>query len=134
MDDWMGRVFEAICRSYVGGQSEPFIPDRVGRWWSGEGSAKVDVVALGPGEMLIAECKWGRVDASDLEQLRRNGARLAGEISADRRGDRPLKIHEALFSGRGEFSPSLRRTAGDQGVRLIGPGDLYPDATLRRGS
>jgi hypothetical protein len=47
--------------------------------------------------MLVAECKWGRVDARDLETLRRRRRLIAEELGGSR------IIHHALIAGAGSL-------------------------------
>ncbi len=73
LDDYMGPVFEEVCRSWMrldGGRRLPFRPIRVGEWWTQSSDHQVVVVVLGSGgELLVGECKWGRADDSDIQLL-----------------------------------------------------------------
>lgn len=96
LGEYMGPVFESACRDFLrNSEALPFVPSRVGRWWNHESSEEVDAVAIGDGEILVAECKWGRADARDLATLRRRGRLVAAELGGD-----PI-IHHALFAGEG---------------------------------
>jgi AAA+ ATPase superfamily predicted ATPase len=122
LDDSMGRVFEDVCRAFVStGLPLAFTPDRVGRWWGGDGASEIDVVGLADGDLFVAECKWGVVGSDDVRRLRASKAQLLLETRSAPR------VHEALFSGRGEFTSEVRRAATAESIRLFGPEDLYPD-------
>jgi len=97
LDDYMGPVFEEICRAAVPHLSGmPFRPLEVGEWWGRGATGQIDVVALGEGnEALVGEVKWGPVDRHDLARLRQRTQAFEEEMG------RPLQVHAALFSGRG---------------------------------
>lgn len=94
LDDYMGEVFERVCRNFVRrGTGLRFKPVRVGRWWDGTMSNEIDIVATDGGTRLcVAECKWGHVDSRHLRTLRARTAvmmREMGETSS---------VKYALFS------------------------------------
>ena len=70
VSDYMGTVFELICRQYVyelarAGQLD-VVPASVGRWWGTDNRThtqeEIDlIVDDGEGTALFAECKW-RID------------------------------------------------------------------------
>lgn len=123
LDDYMGPVFEGICRDAMHARPEilPFEPFRTGSWWSADSRDQVDVVVLsGEGELLVGECKWGAVGARDLDVLRRRATLVAVEL------DGVSRLHYALFSGRGAFDESVENAAEAGEVRLFGPDDLFP--------
>ena len=82
LDDYMGDVFEAVCRDAVrAGLPLPFEPLRVGRWWTRDGRHEVDVVARGPGgELFVGECKWGALTGADLTILRERARLVAADL------------------------------------------------------
>jgi len=63
---FVAHVFEQCCENYLWRMADqeqlPFVPQRIGRWWSRK--QEIDVVALRPGEnggpadVLFGECKW----------------------------------------------------------------------------
>ena len=125
LDDYMGPVFEEICRAAMHARPEllPCEPFRTGSWWSADARDQVDVVALsGQGELLVGECKWGSVGARDLGALRRRASLFAAEL------DGISRVHCALFSGRGVSDESVRKAAESGEVLLFGPEDLFPPA------
>ncbi|MGA9838592.1 MAG: ATP-binding protein [Gemmatimonadaceae bacterium] len=97
LDEYMGPVFESVCRTFVGrGQHArmPFQPVRGGEWWSDDSTEQVDVVALGrDGEVLLGECKWGTVDRKDVAALEHRRDLLVGELKG------VTRVHLAVFAG-----------------------------------
>ena len=98
----------------------------MGRWWADDGTAEIDIVALGEGTILLGECKWSKspVDYDILDSLigkaqifrgRERGRRLSSE-----------RIRYALFSRSG-FTPRLVARAEAEGVLLCSLDDLGGD-------
>ena len=115
LDDYMGAPFEDICRSWAGRTARlPFRPSRVGAWWDANSRNELDVVAMGlDGDILVGECKWGRVDDADLELLRARATRLVADLPSSQ----PVRrVHYALFSGTGTWSSGV--------AALIAAGDV----------
>jgi AAA+ ATPase superfamily predicted ATPase len=108
LDDYMGRIFEDICRSWVARTARlPFAPGRVGTWWDASATNEIDIVAIGSrGELLVAECKWGSFSDSDLMKLRERTALMQAELPPAAKGG-PLYL--ACFSARGEWGPGVAR-------------------------
>jgi uncharacterized protein len=108
LDDYMGRPFEDVCRSWVARATTlPFRPARVGSWWDSTSTHEIDIVALGPNrELLVGECKWGALDDHDLRTLRERAVLLQSELPAAARGG-PVRI--ACFSARGEWGQEVAR-------------------------
>jgi uncharacterized protein len=99
LNDYMGGVFEAVCRDFVrsGAAPLPFQPLRVGEWWDSASTHEIDIVAIGPDDqVLVGECKWGDVNGSDLDRLRTRANLLLPDL-----GGGPHQVHVALFSGGG---------------------------------
>lgn len=120
LNDYMGPIFEQICRDYVRRPGVlPFQPYRVGEWWDSTSENQVDVVALGgSGELLVGEAKWGGVTREDLSRLRRRGLMLAVEI-----GD-VSRIYHVLFSAGGSVDADVSREAQDGHVIVITGSDI----------
>ncbi|HEX8395585.1 MAG TPA: ATP-binding protein [Longimicrobium sp.] len=121
LDDYMGGIFESVCRTFVRrGQGLTFAPLRVGEWWDGTSQNEIDVVALGPeGQVLVGECKWGGVRLSDLARLRARANLLLADL-----GEGPHQVHFALFSG-GDVSPEMAREVESGSVLHFSAQDLY---------
>jgi hypothetical protein len=120
LDDYMGAVFEEICRDFVRRSDRlPFRPMRVGEWWDPGSSNQVDVVALGgKGLLLVGECKWGRVVGGDLALLRERAQLIAAELR------NITRIHAVLFSARGEADDEVLREAAEGTVLYFRGEDL----------
>ena len=66
ISDYMGKVFEEICRQYLFEPqvyvSFPFLYGKVGRWWGTDPRSRrqeeVDLAATGDNAILLCECKW----------------------------------------------------------------------------
>lgn len=123
MDDYMGGVFEGVCRAFVRrGQGLPFRPIRVGEWWSASSQDEIDLVAFGSrGELLIGECKWGNVRGADLTRLRERSHLLMQDLP-----DAPRQVHLALFAA-GEVSPEIEQEAREGRVLLFPAESLYAE-------
>ena len=120
LDDYMGPVFEEVCRDFVRQTDRlPFSPLRVGEWWDATSQNQVDVVAVGArGELLVGECKWGRVTAAHLATLRGRAQMVAAELGKVQR------VHAALFTARGEADDEVMREAAAGTVLLFTAEDL----------
>ena len=120
LDDFMGPVFEEICRDFVRRTDRlPFRPLRVGEWWDVTSQNQVDVVAMdGRGDLLVGECKWGRVTARHLEALRERGRRMAAELGGIGH------LHTALFTARNEADEDVLREAAAGTTLLFSAEDL----------
>ena len=108
LNDYMGRPFEEACRAWVGRTARlPFRPSRVGTWWDSTSQNEIDIVALGAQrELLVGECKWGRVDDDDLKTLRTRAALLHAELPAAAQGG---AVVLACFSASGDWGPGVAR-------------------------
>lgn len=120
LDDYMGPVFEDICRGFVRRTTRlPFRPIRAGEWWDATSQNQVDIVCIGAGgELLVGECKWGRVTGAHLATLRTRAAAVAAELPGTSR------VYLALFTGRNEADDQVRRMADEDGVLLFSAEDL----------
>ncbi|MDE2449914.1 MAG: ATP-binding protein [Gammaproteobacteria bacterium] len=120
LDDYMGEVFESVCREFVASGSVPrFRPVRTGRWWDAAAANQIDIVAADhDGRVLVAECKWGLVDVRDLETLRKRAALMAREMES------LPSLRYVLFSGRAPVDPLLQRELEAGRVSWFGLSDL----------
>jgi uncharacterized protein len=127
LSEYMGSVFENICRTFVSRGAHPglpFLPDRVGEWWSDDQQDQIDVVALGPnGEVLLGECKWGNPTHQDVELLERRRDIIAGELRGIRR------VHLALFTS----SPTIKDRKLAEQIKQGEILHLSADEVLRSG-
>jgi AAA+ ATPase superfamily predicted ATPase len=123
IEGYMGGVFEDACRAFLSTAPSalPFRPLRVGSWWAADGSDQVDAVAVGDGDLLVGECKWGRVGVRELGGLNDRVARLSRELGGG------LRIHRALFSAAATYDARLTALAANGELLLFGADDLYAD-------
>ncbi len=121
LDDYMGSVFESVCRDFVRrGKGLPFQPLRVGEWWDARSNHQIDVVALGAdAQILVGECKWGNVRRSDLTRLRARAELLVQELKG-----RAHQVDSAIFSGGG-VAPAVLREVEDGRVLHFPADALY---------
>lgn len=120
--EYVGQALERAAREYVAARAQagslPFLPERVGRWWSPQGEIEVVAVNDQTGEMLAGECKWASrpVGVNVFDALVRKSAVLAKIGGWTERS-------YMLFSKSGFTDAMLERAAGAP-VELIGPADL----------
>jgi AAA+ ATPase superfamily predicted ATPase len=119
---YVGHAFEIAARAHIarlGRAGElPFIPERIGGFWSR--GTEIDVVAVSDtqGACLVGECKWSDapVGLSILTDLRNKAAAI------EAMGRWPRTAF-ALFSKQG-FTRDLKDVAAREGVILVGPKEL----------
>lgn len=121
LDDYMGQIFEDICRDFTANFFPmPFEPHRLGRWWTRNSDEEVDIVVRGLNdELLVGECKWGGVTGRDLTTLKRRARLIATEL-----GD-VSTIYYALFSGSNQCDQSVQEARDNGDVFYFGPEDLF---------
>jgi AAA+ ATPase superfamily predicted ATPase len=107
LDQFTGPVFERVCeqclwRAGLAGRL-PMIPERIGSWWGANG--EIDLVAIGQGTVLAAECKWSTrpVGVDILRRLELRAARSPDLLQPTR--------YLGLFSRSG-FTEDLLAEAG----------------------
>ncbi|WP_102372554.1 ATP-binding protein [Enorma phocaeensis] len=117
IDSHVAFVYESVCRErlwdMVDSGALGFVPERVGRWWSG--SDEIDAIALNASQKraVWGECKFWKdpVGADVLRGLESKVERVPWE-----RGDRTDAF--ALFSVSG-FTDELRAIAADRDDVLL---------------
>jgi uncharacterized protein len=121
LDDYMGAIFESVCREFVRrAERLPFRPIRVGEWWDGNSQNEIDIVAVGAGgQLLVGECKWGSVSESDLAGLRTRASLLQQDM-----GGEINSVQHALFAGRG-IAPGVVREVEAGRVLYFPAASLY---------
>lgn len=129
LPDYMGSVFETLCRQYVqANSSRDHLWDTVGRWWGGNPKTKqpeeIDIVAKDTmhDAMLFGECKFTNepVGLSVLETLKRRAQLVNGNESRS----------FVIFAKKG-FSPALKKQAAKENVSLVALADLFPEPNKR---
>jgi AAA+ ATPase superfamily predicted ATPase len=123
LDDYMGEIFESVCRDFVyAGKGLRFKPVRTGRWWDASSENEIDIVATDGGtRLLVAECKWGQVDARDLHKLRERTQLMLKEIGA------VTSVKYVLFSRHAPVDRALREEIAGGLVIWLGLDDLLPN-------
>ncbi|MEZ4733400.1 MAG: ATP-binding protein [Caldilineaceae bacterium] len=116
--DFIGtHTFEELCRTWVAMAADwgqfPFLPERVGSFWSRE--AQVDVVAINwrTKQLLLGECKWLREDVG------RNVARTLLEKRdkvVPKEGE--WQVYYALFARHG-FTEAAQSAAASAAMQLV---------------
>jgi uncharacterized protein len=121
LDDYMGNVFEWICRDYARRYLNEVLPisaQEVGQIWAAD--FDIDVAGrLLNGAAFAGECKWwsGPVGVNVLERLQDTATRTSYERNADER-------FLLLFSRSGFTAELKRKQKRDPFLRLIGPKEL----------
>jgi AAA+ ATPase superfamily predicted ATPase len=87
--DYMGVVFEKICKDYLyrkNSQMElPILFTSIGRWWGTDprerSQVEIDLIAKDGNNYLMCECKWRNelLDLSVLQELRRKTELFRGK-------------------------------------------------------
>jgi hypothetical protein len=102
------------------GAQLPFVPIRVGEWWTPDGSDQVDIVALGTKrELLIGECKAGRVTSADLDKLASRARAVAQQLG------NVGHVYTALFTMMPVRGKQLAPRLAADDVHLITAGALF---------
>lgn len=124
LPDYMGLVFEQMCRDYLlrYDESLPITLSEVGQWWGTDQKTRkevqIDIVgaAVEGDEYIIGSCKYKneQIGTDELELLRRY-ASVFGKGS---------KYHYYIFSRSG-FTKGLEERAKEEGVKLVTLKDIY---------
>ena len=123
MSDYMGGIFEDICRQYLYHPQVyatlPFLPGNVGRWWGTDPVKKrqeeIDLMAIQDNQALLGECKWRNapVNREILEQLLDRGRLFHYD-----------KISYFLFSKTSFTEDVLEYKEADPSLYLVSFGDI----------
>lgn len=122
--DYMGHVFEQMCREYLFLYEEkvPILLSDIGQWWGTDSKRKkeveIDIVGTPAegNEFIIGSCKYRNepVGVDEWERIKEY-AKVFGK------GDR---YHFYIFSKSG-FTNGLKELAGQGEVRLVTLEDMY---------
>lgn len=123
--DYMGTVFERVCRDYLLAQnakgSLPILFTSIGRWQGSDPAdktqAEIDLIAGDGSNYLICECKW-RSEPFDLAMLKK--LRRKADIFNKKRG----KTWFVLFSKAGFTDAVVSEAAEDGTIILVSLNDL----------
>ena len=127
LHDYMGLVFEKMCRDYLMRYADdlPFEIADIGQWWGTDKTEKkevqIDIVGVpvqntAPGEYIIGSCKFRNIKTG-VDEL----ALLEKYASVFGKG---TKYHYYIFS-LGGFTNELIKLADEKGVKLITADDMY---------
>ena len=111
LSQYLGHVFEDICREYVQKHGYP----KAGKWWSGP--KEIDVVASNDDTLLLAECKY-RNELTDAD--------LIDELLDKSKSVNPKNLSKryALFS-KSEYTRVAKIRAETDGIELINLKDMF---------
>ena len=111
LSQYLGHVFEDICREYVQKHGYP----KAGKWWSGP--KEIDVVASNDDTLLLAECKY-RNELTDAD--------LIDELLDKSKSVNPKNLSKryALFS-KSEYTRVAKIRAETDGIELINLNDMF---------
>ena len=126
INDYMGSVFENICRQYLMRQARegrlPFVPYIIEKWWGNNPALKaqddVDILALDKkGERAIfVECKF-RNKPMPMEEYDDLVTATAAFPS--------VKERHLIFISKSGFTEPVLRRAKEEGVQLLTLGDMF---------
>lgn len=120
LSQYMGGIFEDVCRQYVARYWEEKLkvaPIRVGAHW--ESDLEIDVLTENVDEShWFGECKWWNAPVGEnvLNRLIENAVRVRDQWKQNPR--------YVLFSANG-FTDALQQRAAKEGVYLIAANDLF---------
>ncbi|MDR3264218.1 MAG: ATP-binding protein [Clostridiales bacterium] len=124
ISDYMGRVFESVCKQYLSRlnaeEKLPFLFEKIGRWWGGSPITKketeIDLIAADKNSLIVCECKWKNeeIGLKTYKDLKEKAAMFADK-----------KIYYYLFSKSG-FSDGLAEEAKiNAELTLVTIADLF---------
>ena len=118
--DYMGTVFERICREYLLWKNSrgelPILFTEIGRWWgtnpTNRSQVEIDIIAKDGDDYLFCECKWQKEKAGIqiLHDLQKKA-----DIFSQRKGN-PWYV---LFSKSGFTEAVLEETKKNNHVILV---------------
>ncbi|MGV8146072.1 MAG: ATP-binding protein [Alkaliphilus sp.] len=117
-NEHLGQVFEEVCKEYLVRKNKklelPFIVEKIGGWWGVNPIKKkqeeIDIVGLGDGEVLFAECKYTneKLGINVFEMLKERAGLIPSE-----------KCHYYIFSKKGFRSSLLNLEKTMDNLNLI---------------
>lgn len=126
LSDYMGLVFEDICRQYLIRQAKtgklPFVPYVIGKWWGNNPVIKaqddVDLLALDKKKEkgIFVECKF-RNRPMAMEEY--------DDLVTATEAFPSVKEKKLIFISRGGFTAAVKRRAEEEDVDLVGVKELY---------
>lgn len=126
INDYMGPVFEGICREYLIRQAKagnlPFVPYVIGKWWGNNPVIRaqddVDLLAFDKKREkgIFVECKF-RNRPMAMEEY--DDLVTAAEAFPD------VKEKKLIFISKSGFTEAVKRRAGKEEAELIGLREMY---------
>lgn len=124
LSDYMGLVFEDICREYMVRLAKkgalPFIPDDFGKWWGNNPEKKrqddIDVIGTSGNKGIFCECKF-RNELFDLSEF--NDLLEASAIFTQ-----TTEKYYYLFSKSG-FTQAVKDKTKNYNLKLVTIDDLF---------
>jgi len=118
--DFMGEVFEQICKEYMWKTKLPFSVSEIGRWWGNNPDKKkeqeIDLIAVNSNnsKAIFCECKWRN------EQMPES---IIDEFIEKTKMFNHKEKHYYFFSKSG-FTDAAKKKAGDN-IKLIEFEDMF---------
>ncbi len=126
INDYMGPVFEDICRQYLVRRAKggilPFVPHSIGKWWGNNPVIKaqddVDLLALDrKGERgIFVECKF---------RNRPMGMDEYDDLVTATEAFPGVKEKWLIFISKSGFTEAVKRRAGEEGAELVEVKGMY---------
>lgn len=120
MNDYMGSIFEEICRQYLVRRAKkgelPFVPYTIGKWWGNNPAIKaqddVDILALDKKNerAIFCECKF-RNQPMRMEEY--------DDLVMATRAFLHLKERYLIFISKSGFTESVQRRAAEEETMLL---------------
>lgn len=126
LPDYMGPVFERICKQYLQDKARagklPFVPAKIGKWWGNNPVLRqqddVDILALDRTGTrgLFCECKYRNrpLPMEEYEDL------LTATLAFPQ-----IREKHLLFFSKGGYTQPVKERAAREGALLLGVEDLY---------
>lgn len=126
INDYMGPVFEDICRQYIIRRAKagklPFVPYIIGKWWGNNPVIKaqddVDLLALDRKREkgIFVECKF-RNRPMDMEEYE--------DLLTATEAFPCVEEKYLIFISKGGFTEAVKRRAGQEGAELIEAREMF---------
>ena len=124
ISDYMGIVFEDVCREYMIVQAQkgnlPFIPDGFGKWWGNNPHKKsqddIDIIGIDGKKGIFCECKF-RNELFDVKELNEliDASRIFTEVT---------EKYYYIFSKSG-FTKAVYEKTSEYNLKLLTIDDLF---------
>lgn len=129
INDYMGPVFEEICRQYLihlATRGElPFVPYTIGKWWGNNPAIRaqddVDILAFDKKneKAIFCECKF-RNKPMQMEEY--------DDLVTATKAFPHLKEKHLMFISKSGFTEPVQKRAGEEGTMLLTIDDLFSDS------